>query len=600
MSLPQELLPGGLTLVASLILVPAVRSIARVFGWISQPRSDRWNAKPVALCGGIGIFFAYLLGAAAMVPFKNQLWWLVLTGAAMFGLGLIDDFIHIKPASKLIGQIICAALAIYSGHLFHIFHSETANILLSFFWIVAITNALNLLDNMDGLAAGIGIIASAFLAAVFWNEGNMLLQNLSIVLCFSILGFLVYNFYPATIFMGDCGSLFIGCTLAVLSMKTRSMGGAITAIAVPALVLSVPILDVIYVSITRILRGQSPAQGGKDHTSHCLISLGLSEPRAALTLYLLAAASGGLAFWISQSPDLPKLFLLPAVGVLFTLLGVYLANMSYDLHPRDTAAIARRSPWVTNLLLQLSFKRRVFEIILDFALISLSYYFAYELRFDFSLRDPYMTSFTKSLPLVIAATYGCFFIAGIYRGIWRFTGLRDALRFLAGSVLSMLVAVVAVVLIYRFENFSRSVFLIFGLLLFITVSVTRLSFKVLGVTLGSLREPAYGHIPVLMYGAGEGGELALREIQKQNGHWNWKPIGFIDDDQKKYRLKIHGVPILGSHKDLARIYKRSDFKQLIICSSQIPPETLKAALHFCRKHDIEVKRFRWVVEPVLN
>jgi UDP-GlcNAc:undecaprenyl-phosphate/decaprenyl-phosphate GlcNAc-1-phosphate transferase len=155
-----------------------------------------------------------------------------------------------------------------------------------------------------------------------------------------------------------------------------------------------------------------------------------------------------------------------------------------------------------------------------------------------------------------------------------------------------------VVLIYRFEDFSRSVFLIYGILLFITVSLTRLSFKLLGVTLWSIRNQPTGEIPVLIYGAGEGGELTLREILKQNGHWNWKPVGFIDDDLKKHRLKIHGVSILGSHKDLEKIHKKNGFKQLIISSSQIPSDTIQRALLFCAENDIEVKRFRWVVETL--
>ena len=573
-------------------------SLARHFGWVSTPRADRWNGKVVALCGGIAIYAAFTAGVLCFFPKDIESLSIVLAGGCIFALGLIDDFIHIKPSSKLIGQIMCAALAIYAGHVFHFFRNETLNILCSFFWIVAITNALNLLDNMDGLAAGIGIVASAFLAAVFVHEGQPMLAGLALALGASLAGFLCYNFYPASIFMGDSGSLFIGFTLALLSMKTASLGGAVTAIAVPTLVLSVPILDVVYVSITRILRGQSVAEGGKDHTSHCLISLGLSEPRAALTLYGLATLSGALALWINQSPELPTLFLIPVILVVFSILGVYLAHVTYDLHPRKSETTGVSSPWMTNLLVNLGFKRRVFEIIMDFTLISLCYYFAYELRFDFKLSQPYLGSFTKSLPLVILLTFGCFFLVGIYRGIWRFTGTRDAIRFLSGSALSVLVAVLAVVLIYRFEDFSRSVFPIYGILLFVSVSLTRLSFKVIGITLFSLRHPQIRDIPVLIYGAGEGGELVLREILKQNGHWNWKPIGFIDDDHKKYRLKIHGVPILGSFKDLPKIHKKNGFKQLIISSSHIPSNTIQEAMTFCAENDVEVKRFRWMVETL--
>jgi len=374
LSLHAIYLSGLIALACSLVFVPAVRLLAHRFGWISRPRVDRWNAKSIALCGGIGIFLSYLAGIVCFIPRDFRLWSVPLAGCCIFCLGLIDDFIHIKPSSKLIGQIMCAALAIYFDNTFHFFHNELLNILCSFFWIVAISNAFNLLDNMDGLAAGVGIIASAFLTAVFFNEKQISLACLALTLCASLIGFLCFNFYPASIFMGDCGSLFIGFMLALLSMKTASLGGAVTAIAVPTLVLSVPILDMAYVSITRIVRGQSVAVGGKDHTSHCLISLGLSEPRAALTLYVLASVSGTLAYWIDRSPDLPKLFLIPVILVIFSLLGVYLAHMTYDLHPRKLEKVGAHSPWMTNLFVQLTFKRRIFEVILDFALISFCFY----------------------------------------------------------------------------------------------------------------------------------------------------------------------------------------------------------------------------------
>jgi UDP-GlcNAc:undecaprenyl-phosphate GlcNAc-1-phosphate transferase len=589
---------AGIAAAVSVLLVPLVRSVARSYGWVSKPRADRWNGKTVALCGGIGIFVAYVSGVLSFDWHDYQIWSVLLPGICIFALGLIDDFIHIKPSSKLIGQIMCAALAINSGNAIHMFHNELLNILCSFLWIIAITNALNLLDNMDGLAAGIGVIASIFLAAVFVSESQLSMACLALALGSSLLGFLVYNFYPASIFMGDAGSLLIGFSLALLSMKTTSLGGAMTAIAVPSLVLLVPILDTTFVSITRILRGLPVSRGGKDHTSHCLISLGLSEPRAALTLYALAAVSGMLAYWINRSPDVPKLFLIPVILILFSILGVYLAHMTYDLHPRNEDKEADRSPWMTKLLLNLPYKRRIFEIMLDFVLISFCYYFAYSLRFDFNLTEPYLTSFTKSLPQVILLTYGCFFLVGIYRGLWRFTGTRDAILFFTGAMISTLVSMVAMLFLYRFENFSRSVFPIYGILLFVAVSLTRFSFKMIGITIQTLKKQEATEIPVVIYGAGEGGEIALREILKQNGHWNLKPVAFIDDDNKKRRLKIHGIPILGTRHDIEQIHNLIEFKQLIISSRQIHSEKLQQVLNYCSKLGIEVKRFRVVIENI--
>ncbi|MBI4054732.1 MAG: glycosyl transferase [Elusimicrobia bacterium] len=585
---------GGLGAFAlSLLLTPVARRLAYKQGWVCRPREDRWSRHPIALCGGAAIFAAFSVLSLIFLPKDFPVLAVLLTASAMFLLGLADDFIRIKPSTKLMGQIMGASLAVYLGLQFPLFRWQILNILLAFFWIVAITNAFNLLDNMDGLAAGVGIIASLFLAVVFHQEGQPAMAALALILCGSLAGFLIFNFHPASIFMGDCGSLFVGFLLAVLSMKTASFQSAAASMVVPALALSIPLLDMIFVSVTRIIRGQSVAQGGKDHTSHRLVSLGLSERRAVLTLYALALASGILSFWLSRSPGLSNLIFIPIVLIFFTLLGSYLFNMTAVPGEASTG-----NPWMTTLLYDLTYKRRMFEVSLDLPLIIFSYYLAYALRFDFAPPEPYLASFFHSLPLIILITYGCFFLTGVYRGIWRFTGTRDVVRFLYGSTACVLVSVLAVVLIYRFGNFPRSVFLLYGILLFLSVTLTRLSFKLIGLAVLSLRNHREPEIPVLIYGAGEGGELTLREILKQNGKWNWKPVGFIDDDRKKHRMKIHGVPILGTYKDLERIYKKQPFKQLLISSDQLSSDLIRQTIRFCREKNVPVKRFRWACEDV--
>ena len=174
--------------------------------------------------------------------------------------------------------------------------AQLPNIVLTFFWLVGITNAINLLDNMDGLAGGISLITALILSYFFWQAGNFSLFLFSMALAGALLAFLIFNYPPASIFMGDSGSLFIGFTLAALAIAQRPQASNVFAVmAVPTLLFLLPILDTSLVTITRLLRGQSPAQGGSDHTSHRLVAFGLSERQTLSVLYGVAIFSGILA-----------------------------------------------------------------------------------------------------------------------------------------------------------------------------------------------------------------------------------------------------------------------------------------------------------------
>src|SRR5262249_41323141 len=213
---------------------------------------------------------------------------------------------------------------------------------ITIFWLIGITNAINLLDNMDGLATGIAAIASAFLTANFITSGQPTEALMLAVFTGALLGFLIYNSNPASIFMGDSGSMFIGFFLAsaplinVAGGRSRSF---VPVLAVPILVLFIPIFDTTFVTILRKLSGRAASQGGRDHTSHRLVALGLSEKRAVLMLYGLAALSGLLAVVVRHvKPDV-SLALLALFTLGLTLLGVYLAGVKgYDAESQVHAA----------------------------------------------------------------------------------------------------------------------------------------------------------------------------------------------------------------------------------------------------------------------
>lgn len=595
----SELLKAGaLGFIASLALVPLTRALAQRKGWVCAPKADRWSTRPVALFGGVAIFLAYLVPVLVLVPFAlGNSWSIVAGGGVLFLLGLIDDFINIKPASKLIGQIIGASLAVYLGHRLVIPGFELLSVPLTIFWIVAITNAYNLIDNMDGLAAGVGAISLAFMVAALASQGSATLGIAAAALLGSLLGFLVFNFNPASIFMGDAGSMFIGFTLAVLSLHGDTKKSALASVAVPCLALLVPLLDIALVSATRILTGRSVAQGGRDHSSHRLVSLGLSERNAVLVLYALAAAAGGAALMVNHAGRLPGLLAVAVIIVAFGLFGVYLSQMTFET-PQGYFEAKDRS-WPTQMLFQLTFKRRILEVVLDLALMVFCYCLAYGLRFDFHIPDLFKQSMINSLPLVIIATYLCFFVVGVYRGIWRFTGPREIGTFFAGATAGAVASVFAVVVMYRFEGFSRSVFPIYAILLFVSVSMTRLSFRFLSSFLVSMRPEAPNAVRVVIYGAGDFGEMLVSELRRQNGSAPMKPIGFLDDNSLKMKQKIHGVAVLGGAADISAVHRDTGFQQVVISTAKISDENLRLIREFCGAREIPVKRYSWVCLDVV-
>jgi UDP-GlcNAc:undecaprenyl-phosphate GlcNAc-1-phosphate transferase len=435
---------------------------------------------------------------------------------------------------------------------------------------VGITNALNLLDNMDGLAGGIAVIACVFLTITFLMNGQTAEAMLPALLGGAALGFLVFNFNPASIFMGDCGSMFLGFTLggmALMSDYGRSRN--LTAVLLsPVLILLLPIFDTCVVTATRKLSGRAISQGGRDHTSHRLVALGMSERRAVLMLYVLAATSGALALTVRLTQAEVMWLLVPGFALVMLFVGLYLGKVRvYEAGEQPAGNNFIR------LLADFSFKRRVFEVMLDVVLAALAYYGAYLLRFDGELPPEQMIIFADTLMLVIGMEMLVLLGGGIYRGLWRYTGMDDLVDIgksvLAGGAASGL----TVLFIYKMQGPSRTVFVLNALLLFVFISASRLSFRVLGVLIRSQRNRTHPDARyVLIYGAGDGGELLIREILNNPDH-GCAPVGFIDDDARKAGKKIHGFRIFSSN-DLPDLIRRHGINEVLVSSAKVSESKL--------------------------
>lgn len=333
-----------LSFIICLMLTPLVRSLALQRGWKAEPSQNRWHQRPTALLGGIAIYSGLSVPLILQADFGmifNQ--WaeigsgrltqdlMIVTWAGttiLMLLGLLDDFINITPTAKLGGQIVVAAMVIFLGGRLHWVTAPALDMGLTLVWIIGITNAFNLLDNMDGLCAGIGTVAALVLGILFMDSAPQAALT-AFVLAGAMCAFLVYNFNPASIYMGDCGSLVIGFTLSVLCLQYPATGvpNRSAAWAVPILIMLVPIFDTTLVTLARLLNGRSVFMGGRDHTSHRLVFMGFSDRLAVLFLYGIGSAAGAAAILVNHTGWLPS----PVIAILITfpilLMGIYLIRM---------------------------------------------------------------------------------------------------------------------------------------------------------------------------------------------------------------------------------------------------------------------------------
>lgn len=460
-------------------ITPFVILLARRMEWVSYPRKDRWHQKSTALMGGIAI---YASATITLLIFSPHLIWSPIWGGAsfMFLVGFIDDLKNIKPSTKFIAQVIGTSVLIYSGLQFAANWPIWLSLPLTFLWVIGITNALNLLDNMDGLAGGISGIASGIIALflILLNNPNGAIAPL--VICGASFGFLTFNFKPAHIFMGDCGSLFLGYFISAITLtaQTRfSSAGIFFVLLIPISVMVVPIFDTTLVTVARLLSKRPISQGGRDHSSHRLVFLGLSEPKAVLTLYIISLLFGILALLLYFSTTVSAiiyLFILAFLGIGLIFLGIYLGTLNvYTSKPNLADKIHSRAQThsiVTHWGL-------LAAIITDVLFILVSFTFAYYLHFNGVVSLQQTQWITRVLPVIVILKLLVFHQFGIYRLTWQFTGFRETLRIASASTAVSIFASFAFWSITGGETFLWEVFMVDWLCTTLAIVGIRLAFR---------------------------------------------------------------------------------------------------------------------------
>jgi len=573
------------------LLTPACRSVAQRLGYVAKPKEDRWHSHPTALFGGVAIVLP-ALALGATVPLDARMWQLLACMAAIAAVGFADDVLSLKPSTKLVLQVAVASALLFFGFRLHWTESQLLDAMFTLFWIVGITNALNLLDNMDGLCAGTALIAGFFLLTGAFNDlgATPAVLYLAAVLG-TTAGFLVYNFSPASIFMGDTGSLFLGLNLAALTLivprTAAGSSGVISVVAGPVLLLLVPIFDTTLVTIVRILSGRRPSQGGRDHSSHRLVALGLRERTAVTVLWTLAGCAGGIGLLLQM--DDPSWGAVVATGFLLAVIifAVYLARIRVYT---DSDALAKAP--ITPLLADIVYKRRIAEVLLDLCLIPLAYYMAYRLRFEGTERAINYPNFVQTLPIVLAAQLIALIAVGAYRGTWRYFGMMDAVVIARGVVVGSVTTVLVVAYLYNFLGYSRAVFAIDAALVFLLVAGSRASFRLLGEFFQ--RRRSVGQRCVI-YGTSGASIGILREAF---GHQPLKILGFADDDPTQANVRVGGYPVLGDFRRLIAMIESGDVDAVVVNTRIADAGRLQALEAACQAREIElltlqlnVKRF---------
>ncbi len=587
------LYPFLFSLVVAAAVTPLIIQLARRRGWVVAPRQDRWHRRPTAIFGGVAIYLAFLGGFFLLLPQPPSHWVLLLCASAMFLVGLIDDALEMRPQVKFLLQLIIAMVAVSLGVGLdrEVIPWPWLSIPLAVLWLVGVTNAVNILDNMDGLSSGVVLVAGSVLAVGSLLNHYAAVGPLAASLAGAAAGFLIYNFNPARIFMGDCGSLFLGFALAGITiLSANTAAGAshlVLSLLVPVGALVVPIFDTTLVSFQRTSHGRSIAQGGRDHSSHRLVFLGLSERRAVLLLLAISLAGGlGSLVLVRLASPLSAAVVVALLVVGLVFFGIFLGDVKvYDSQAEPGQRW--KSPLLGGLILH---KKQILQILVDMVLLAAAYVAAWLLRFEGDLSAQGEMLLAQSLPWLLAAKLACFWAFGLYRGEWRYLSVHDIVQIIKGCLAGSLVTVLLLVILYRFAWYSRAVMIIDFCLAFIFVAGSR---SLIRIFREKVRVPQ--GVPVLIMGAGDGGELLLRELNN-NPKLSYVPVGLVDDDPAKQGRVIHGVRVLGDRGDLAELIARHGVRRVFIAILSAPEGDFSDVFRTCRALGVECSR----IQPMIK
>lgn len=585
-------LAGGLL---ALGVTPLVRRLALRFGAVDLPNERKVHKTPVPRLGGVAVVLSFAVVVAAVLagllpvprmPDLARQVWLLVGLVPVFAVSLLDDVRPQRALTRLAAQAVGAAIVLAHGFVLnptvHLFGAKIEIGLLawpvSFLWILAVTNAFNLIDGLDGLSAGLAFISSVSLAGVFVLAGRIEVAVVPLALAGALLGFLRYNLHPASIFLGDSGACSVGFVLACLCLRGGALLSSGLAVLIPVVIVGVPLADTILSIVRRLLArldlvpGKGVMEADRGHIHHRLLELGLNHRRAVLLLHGVGVACTGVAFAsLLFSSSGAALFIVALLGAAF----VGVSRLGYD-----ELAVIRRGT-VLRLYDSAVLKTAFFVVFVDLLVACLALYLAIGLKWDDWALLRHRDLALELGAVVPALVFVTFQVLGLYRGRWRHATLEDLLRPTGAVVLTGLGAALVDLVALPVEA-PASFYAVFTLVLAVLVNASRSSYRILAFWRSRLAPPG---APVLLYGAGRRGSMAVRELSAMPDA-PLRPVAFLDDDPEKTGVFLNGVPVVGVGEQIVPFIERYRARGVVVTSPKIPPGVVEEIEEICALHGI--------------
>jgi UDP-GlcNAc:undecaprenyl-phosphate GlcNAc-1-phosphate transferase len=555
----------------ALLRIPTAR------GFIDIPNERSSHEAPKPRIGGVAIvvsFYAALAYLFAVVPQARSFIPLIIGSGLLFLTGLIDDWRGLGVKVRFTMQVFAALTVVLFGvtldHLYipavGVVELGWLSVPMTVFVIVVSINFYNFIDGIDGLAAGSAFIASGFLALIATMLGHVHLALLYVVAAGSAVGFLQFNFPPSRLFMGDSGSTFLGFLFAYAALAGNRLEPELP-VFIPMLLLSSLYLDAGLTLFNRMIKRENIFQAHHTHYYQRLLSLGLNHKQVTLLEYLLIILLGVSAVVYFKAGGFFPIFLSVCWFVLFTMAILKIRGLERG----------DKLFWE---------KRTLFAIGLDLVLITVAYLGAYFLRMNFRFTDPEGVAVIRALPLVLVVRSAVFFKYGLYRSVYKYTSTADIIRIVKAVTMGSAIILIAVVLLYRFVAFPRTLFIIEFFLLTLLILGSRFSFRLFH-ELG--REAQGAHVRRFgIVGAGDYGERIARELRNDPGR-STSVACFIDDDPGKIGLMLHGAPITGPIDRLPEICAEQKLDALAIGISKVEPAKMKQIMASAKSAGVPVQ-----------
>ncbi|HUI64597.1 MAG TPA: hypothetical protein VL126_07140 [Bacteroidota bacterium] len=604
----------------AILLTPWVIRLAHRVGAVDQPNERKTHQMPTPRMGGVAVLASFALSLGVLWLLTPQLvsriwiWdrqslWLGVALLLMLTLGIWDDIRTLGPGRKFLAQLAIGSLVYFAGFSIQIIsfpnsaghlHLEVFDYVATMLWIIGVTNAVNLIDGLDGLASGVGMISCLTIAPIAYLNSDYGTAILAVLMAGGLLGFLRYNFNPAKIFLGDSGSLVLGFVLAVLSIKSSTKATTAFAIVVPILALGLPIMETLLSMLRRFLSSVYPTAVSstlpaklktmflpdKGHIHHRLIASGLSHRGAVLTLYIVSCLLGAGAFALSVVHDVSSSLILIVVGgaaffgirqLKYTEMAVLKNGILLPLYDRELV------------------NRETFQRFLDVFSVLISFFTARQLAEWRGLEHLLTREFIITVAMVCLVQVIIIQLSGVYRGSLRHTGLREAVR----AAMGVAQAVVVTGLLFAFvvtPPIRVTVgTMVFDFYLLLTCVVgSRISFSVLKhFSQPSVKEGTR----VMLYGAGMTGRLMLERI-KTGFLPGLVPVGFLDDNPQLEGKEIDGLTVYGGHWKLEGLLRRMNIEELLLSNDRIKPEVLRRLDSLARLHGTRLRKISLMVEEM--